>query len=245
MDKIVALCKRRGFIFQSSEIYGGLNGAWDYGPLGVELKRNVKDAWWKAMVRDREDVVGLDGAILMHPMVWKASGHVSNFADPMVDCKKCKKRYRVDTVKYLARHTTVVDDKKSGVITLTFSDTDPRRAQAIAQAYLEELNSIVTRANTSSARREREFIEKRLVNVQAELQAAEAVPAEALAIQMRSLIDLPNHGATFYTWLIIRSLLAPLAELGEDELLAVLAGALKASPLKLDRSSRNIVNGAR
>jgi glycyl-tRNA synthetase len=98
MEKLVALARRRGFIFQSSELYGGLNGAWDYGPLGVELKRNVKDAWWKAMVRDREDVVGLDGAILMHPMVWKASGHVSNFADPMVDCKKCKKRYRVDEI---------------------------------------------------------------------------------------------------------------------------------------------------
>jgi glycyl-tRNA synthetase len=99
MEKVNALTKRRGFIFQSSEIYGGINGAWDYGPLGVELKRNVKDAWWKAVVRDREDVVGLDSSILMHPMVWKASGHVSNFADPMVDCKKCKKRYRVDEIE--------------------------------------------------------------------------------------------------------------------------------------------------
>ena len=99
MEKLTALCRRRGFIFQSSEIYGGINGAWDYGPLGVELKRNVKDAWWRAIVRDREDVVGLDSAILMHPMTWKASGHVSNFADPMVDCKKCKKRYRVDEIE--------------------------------------------------------------------------------------------------------------------------------------------------
>jgi glycyl-tRNA synthetase len=99
MEKLVALTKRRGFLFQSSELYGGINGAWDYGPLGVELKRNVKDAWWKAMVREREDIVGLDGAILMHPMVWKASGHVSNFADPMIDCKKCKKRYRVDEIE--------------------------------------------------------------------------------------------------------------------------------------------------
>ena len=99
MEKLSALTKRRGFIFQSSELYGGINGAWDYGPLGVELKRNVKDAWWQAVVRDREDVVGLDSAILMHPMVWKASGHVSNFADPMVDCKKCKKRYRVDEIE--------------------------------------------------------------------------------------------------------------------------------------------------
>jgi len=99
MEKLTALCRRRGFLFQSSEIYGGINGAWDYGPLGVELKRNVKDAWWRQVVRDREDVVGLDSAILMHPMVWKASGHVSNFADPMVDCKKCKKRYRVDEIE--------------------------------------------------------------------------------------------------------------------------------------------------
>jgi glycyl-tRNA synthetase len=99
MEKLTALTKRRGFIFQSSELYGGVNGAWDYGPLGVELKRNVKDAWWRQMVRDREDVVGLDSAILMHPMTWKASGHVSNFADPMVDCKKCKKRYRVDEIE--------------------------------------------------------------------------------------------------------------------------------------------------
>src|SRR4051812_21245902 len=99
MEKLVALTKRRGFLFQSSEIYGGVNGAWDYGPLGVELKRNVKDAWWKQMVRDRDDVVGLDSSILMHPLVWKSSGHVSNFADPMVDCKKCKKRYRVDEIE--------------------------------------------------------------------------------------------------------------------------------------------------
>ena len=99
MEKLNALTKRRGFIFQSSEIYGGVNGAWDYGPLGVELKRNVKDAWWRQMVRDREDVVGLDSAILMHPLTWKASGHVANFSDPMVDCKKCKKRYRVDEIE--------------------------------------------------------------------------------------------------------------------------------------------------
>jgi glycyl-tRNA synthetase len=99
MDKLTALCRRRGFLFQSSEIYGGINGAWDYGPMGVELKRNVKDAWWQAMVRTREDVVGLDSAILMHPLTWKASGHIENFADPMIDCKKCKKRYRVDEIE--------------------------------------------------------------------------------------------------------------------------------------------------
>jgi len=101
MDKIVALAKRRGFIFQSSEIYGGLNGAWDYGPLGVELKRNVKDAWWKAVVHYRDDVVGLDASILMHPRTWEASGHTANFADKMVDCKnlKCSYRGRVDQLK--------------------------------------------------------------------------------------------------------------------------------------------------
>ncbi|MBA4311726.1 MAG: glycine--tRNA ligase [Chlorobiaceae bacterium] len=95
MEKLVSLCKRRGFIFQSSEIYGGLNGAWDYGPLGVELLRNIKDEWWKSMTY-RDNVEGLDAAILMHPRVWEASGHVENFTDPMVDCKQCKSRYRLD-----------------------------------------------------------------------------------------------------------------------------------------------------
>jgi glycyl-tRNA synthetase len=96
MEKVVALTKRRGFIFQSSELYGGINGAWDYGPMGVLLKRNVKDAWWRAMVHEREDIVGLDSSIIMHPMVWKASGHVDGFSDPMIDCKTCKKRFRAD-----------------------------------------------------------------------------------------------------------------------------------------------------
>jgi glycyl-tRNA synthetase len=96
MSTIVSLCKRRGFIFQSSEIYGGLNSCWDYGPLGVELKRNVKEAWWRAMVTNRRDIVGLDAAILMHPKVWEASGHLAGFTDPMVDCKNCKARFRAD-----------------------------------------------------------------------------------------------------------------------------------------------------
>ncbi len=96
MEKIVSLCKRRGFIFQSAEIYGGLNGAWDYGPLGTELKRNLKEFWWRVMVRGRDDVVGLDGTILTHPAVLKASGHVDTFTDPMVDCRTCKARLRAD-----------------------------------------------------------------------------------------------------------------------------------------------------
>ena len=95
MDKIVSLAKRRGFVFQSSEIYGGLNGCWDFGPLGVELLNNIKQAWWQAMTY-RDDIEGLDASILMHPKVWEASGHVENFTDPMVDCKQCKARYRVD-----------------------------------------------------------------------------------------------------------------------------------------------------
>jgi glycyl-tRNA synthetase len=96
MDKLVSLCKRRGFIFQSSEIYGGTGSVWDYGPLGVELKRNVKDRWWNALVRMRDDVEGLDAAILMHPRVWEASGHVAGFTDPLVDCRNCKRRFRAD-----------------------------------------------------------------------------------------------------------------------------------------------------
>jgi glycyl-tRNA synthetase len=96
MEKIVSLCKRRGFIFQSSEIYGGLNGAWDYGPLGVELKRNLKNYWWRVMVHERDDVVGMDGSILMNRAVWNASGHEDTFSDPMVDCRTCKARLRSD-----------------------------------------------------------------------------------------------------------------------------------------------------
>ena len=95
---LVSLCKRRGFVFQSSEIYGGLNSCWDYGPLGVELKQNIKRVWWQAMT-GRRDVVGIDASILMHPNVWKASGHVDNFSDPMVDCKSCKARHRADHLK--------------------------------------------------------------------------------------------------------------------------------------------------
>ena len=96
MDKLVSLAKRRGFIFQSSEIYGGLGSVWDYGPLGVELKNNIKRRWWRAMVHERGDIEGIDAAILMHPRVWEASGHVSGFTDPLVDCKVCKHRFRAD-----------------------------------------------------------------------------------------------------------------------------------------------------
>ncbi len=99
MEKIVSLCKRKGFIFQSSEIYGGINGFWDYGPLGAELKRNLRTTWWNAMMREREDVVPLDASIIMHPAIWKASGHVDTFSDPMSDCLVTKKRFRSDHVE--------------------------------------------------------------------------------------------------------------------------------------------------
>ena len=98
MEKIVSLCKRRGFIFQSAEIYGGLNGCWDYGPMGVELKRNLKEYWWRKNVQEREDVVGMDGSILTHNSVLVASGHVGGFSDPLMDCKECKERFRADKV---------------------------------------------------------------------------------------------------------------------------------------------------
>ncbi|HEX9754797.1 MAG TPA: glycine--tRNA ligase [Gemmatimonadales bacterium] len=116
MDKLVSLCKRRGFVFQSSEIYGGLGSVWDYGPLGVELKNNVKSRWWRAMVHVRDDIEGVDAAILMHPRVWEASGHVAGFTDPLVDCRACKARFRADKLsefqcpqkpsKHPGEHTT-------------------------------------------------------------------------------------------------------------------------------------------
>ena len=94
MEKIVSLCKRRGFVFQSSEIYGGLGSCWDYGPLGVELKKNIKNYWWKKVVQERDDMVGIDASIMMHPQVWVASGHVAGFSDPLVECKDCRQRFR-------------------------------------------------------------------------------------------------------------------------------------------------------
>ena len=99
MDKVVNLCKRRGFVFPGCEIYGGLGSSLDYGPLGVELKRNVKEAWWRAVVTGRDDVVGIDAAIIMHPGVWEASGHLAGFTDPLVDCKSCKQRFRADDLQ--------------------------------------------------------------------------------------------------------------------------------------------------
>jgi len=99
MEKIVSLCKRRGFVFPGSEIYGGLSNSWDYGPLGVELKNNIKNAWWKRFVHQRDDMVGIDAALIMNPKVWQSSGHLENFSDPLVECKKCHHRFREDQLE--------------------------------------------------------------------------------------------------------------------------------------------------
>ncbi len=129
MEKLTALAKRRGFIFQSSEIYGGINGFWDYGPLGVELKRNIKDAWWQDMVTSRDDMVGLDCSIIMNPKVWEASGHVGGFTDPMVDCKQCKGRFRADKVWALKAQS------KAGVQVIGVeADDEPHAREAAAPA---------------------------------------------------------------------------------------------------------------
>jgi len=129
MEKIVSLCKRRGFVFQSSEIYGGLNGAWDYGPLGVELKRNLKDFWWRRMVRERDDVVGIDGSILMNRQVWVASGHEATFSDPMVDCRNCKARLRADQL-------SEKDGKKQCPVCGVFDLTKPRAFNLMFKTYV-------------------------------------------------------------------------------------------------------------
>ncbi len=132
MEKIVSLCKRRGFIFQSSEIYGGLNGCWDYGPLGVELKRNLKNYWWRVMVHERDDIVGIDGAILTHPAALKASGHVQGFTDPMADCRLTNQRFKADQIP-----------RQSGtVFTYEFArDAMPSAAAFEALAYLAETDA--------------------------------------------------------------------------------------------------------
>lgn len=124
MRDIVSLCKRRGFIFQSSEIYGGAKGCWDYGPFGVELKRNVKEAWWESVVTWRDDVVGLDSSIIMSPQVWEASGHADGFTDPMVDCKECRVRFRADDLE------TEICPECGGAL------TDPRQFNLMLKTFV-------------------------------------------------------------------------------------------------------------
>jgi glycyl-tRNA synthetase len=134
MDKLVSLCKRRGFVFQSSEIYGGLGSVWDYGPLGVELKKNVKDRWWQAMVYARDDIEGLDAAILMHPKVWEASGHVAGFTDPLVDCRQCKNRFRADDPRI--KGTPGQPDAQCPVCGTRGSLTEPRMFNLMFKTFM-------------------------------------------------------------------------------------------------------------
>jgi glycyl-tRNA synthetase len=143
MEKLVALCRRRGFIFQSSEIYGGINGFWDYGPLGVELKRNIKDAWWHDMVHNPPpgpdgqelQMVGVDCALIMNPKVWEASGHVGGFADPMVDCKKCRRRYRADKVWFAG----LAAPGEAVSVVLAFEANDWKEAEQLLEVEQQRL----------------------------------------------------------------------------------------------------------
>lgn len=141
MEALVTLCKRRGFIFQSSEIYGGYAGFFDYGPLGAELKKNIKDAWWKAMVHERDDIVGLDSAIIMHPKIWQASGHVDGFNDPMVDCKESKRRFRADQLFF---SPVSVDGEVIGYVSVEESGT----MQAEAEEKAAEMKRKAARQGT-------------------------------------------------------------------------------------------------
>ena len=129
MDKLVSLCKRRGFVYQSSEIYGGLSSAWDYGPLGVELKKNIQNVWWKEMTQLHDNIVGIDAAILMHPRVWEASGHVENFSDPLVDCKECKTRFRADHLDEAALESKKCPDCGGEL-------TEPRQFNLMFQTHM-------------------------------------------------------------------------------------------------------------
>lgn len=146
MEKIVSLCKRRGFVFQSSEIYGGINGFWDYGPLGTELKRNVKEYWWRRMTQEREDVVGLDATIIMHPRIWEASGHTRTFSDPMVDCLLTKKRFRADQVDpqsgviyhYTGAKDVAGKESREPYSVLLHKGKNPESARKVAKLFYEQ-----------------------------------------------------------------------------------------------------------
>jgi glycyl-tRNA synthetase len=151
-EKIVSLSKRRGFIFQSSEIYGGLNGCWDYGPLGVELLRNIKEAWWRDMTY-REDIEGLDASILMHPRTWEASGHVENFTDPLVDCKECKARFRADQLDDVECGSNAYKGRKAIKCFEEGKFTEPRNFNMMFKTFIGPLedssNAIYLRPETA------------------------------------------------------------------------------------------------
>lgn len=129
MEKVVALCKRRGLIFQGSEIYGGLGGTWDYGPMGAQLKKNLKDIWWREMVELRDDIVGVDAAIMMNPKAWEASGHVDAFTDPLIECKICHQRFRSDKEEDVLAHVQIHKDVK-------VDWTEPQKFNLLVKAFL-------------------------------------------------------------------------------------------------------------
>lgn len=159
LEKIVSLSKRRGFIFQSSEIYGGLNGCWDFGPLGVEMLRNIKDAWWRAMT-GRGDIEGIDASILMHPRVWEASGHVQNFSDPMVDCRECKMRYRVDHLFGEMSEKKLRAISKATTLEGALAKTLNMQSQEVTKEQLAEiLLSMIEKSDTLFS----ELVEKELI----------------------------------------------------------------------------------
>ena len=141
MEEIVALCKRRGFIYPSSDIYGGITGFWDYGPMGVELKNNIKREWWKKMVYQREDVVGLDAAIVMNPVVWEKSGHVEGFTDPLIECKLCHERIRLDKKEEIEKHSSsphlINNEKKSAEwVKENIQWTEPKKFNLLTEVFL-------------------------------------------------------------------------------------------------------------
>jgi glycyl-tRNA synthetase len=175
MEKIVSLCKRRGFIFQSSEIYGGLNGFWDYGPLGAELKRNIRDLWWRAYTQLRDDVVGLDASIIMHPKVWEASGHTTTFNDPMVDCMVCKKRFRLDQV-----------EPQTGTVCAFVG--------AVSSQYFEQLVALIQQAPNRPAESVPFALEaiKRLAGAEAELASAQLLEQLGVAPDNADAVAILN-----------------------------------------------------
>lgn len=157
MDKIVSLCKRRGFIYQSSDIYGGLSNTWDYGPYGVELKNNLKRAWWKATVYERDDIYGMDAAILMHPKVWEASGHIQNFADLLVECKNCNKRFKAEDLGI--RIDRELQDNQPKSVKMFYSLSNPECPNCHGKVFTEPKGfNLMFRVPIGPVENNREFI---------------------------------------------------------------------------------------
>lgn len=155
MEKIVSLCKRRGFVYPGSEIYGGLANSWDYGPLGAQLKKNVKDLWWKMFVESRDDIVGLDAALIMNPKVWEASGHVAGFSDPLVECKLCHERFRSDRPEQLKEHFEFHKKREGGGVAVLEIFTEPKQFNLMFKTFIgpaeEEANVAYLRPETAQA----------------------------------------------------------------------------------------------